>query len=53
MRILRVSFDKRVFIVSDAPIARVKDDPGPAPQLIGERQRHKSLHERYGGGIGL
>ena len=33
----RVRFDERVLIMGNAPVARVKDDPGPAPQLIRQR----------------
>ena len=36
-KVLRVRFDECVLVMGDAPIARVKDDPGAAPQLIRQR----------------
>ena len=36
-KVLRVGIDERVLVMGDAPIARVKDDPSPATQLIRQR----------------
>src|SRR5262249_20406910 len=48
-----VCFDECVVIVGNAPVARVKDDPGFAAQLVWQRQRHKPRREYHRRGVAL
>ena len=45
--VFRIGADERVLVVGDAPVARIKDDPGTSPQFARQWQSRKSGRKSY------
>src|SRR5262249_32961885 len=52
-KVFGVCFDECVVIVGNAPVTRVKDDPGSIAQIVWQRQRAEPRREFHGRGVAL